>query len=73
MLHSVKSVCIRSYSGPYFRALALNTEKNTDQNNSESGHFLHSVWCVLVHFSDNLVGYGVYKSGGKGINLCHMT
>ena len=48
----VKSVlCIRSYSGPFFPAFGLNTEisphsvrmqENTDQNNSEYGHFLHS-------------------------------
>ena len=35
----VKSVLIRSYSGPYFPALGL----NTDQNNSEYGHILGSV------------------------------
>ena len=37
-LHCMKSVCIRSYSGPYFPAFGL----NTDQNNSEYGHFLRS-------------------------------
>ena len=35
----VKSVHIRSYSGPPFPAFGL----NTDQNNSEYGHFLRSV------------------------------
>ena len=35
----VKSVNIRNYSGPYYPAFGL----NTDQNNSEYGHFLHSV------------------------------
>ena len=34
-IHKIKSVCIRSYSGPYFPAFGL----NTDQNNSEYGHF----------------------------------
>ena len=34
--HCVKSVHIRSYSGPYFPAFGL----NTDQNTSEHGHFL---------------------------------
>ena len=34
--HCVKSVRIRSYSGPCFPAFGL----NTDQNNSEFGHFL---------------------------------
>ena len=34
----MKSVHIRSYSGPY----SVRMRKNTDQNNSEHGHFLHS-------------------------------
>ena len=38
--HSVKSVRIRSYSGPYSPAFGL----NTDQNNSEYRHFLRSVY-----------------------------
>ena len=33
-----KSVRIRSYSGPYFPAFGM----NTDRNNSEYGHLLHS-------------------------------
>ena len=37
--HSVKSVRIRSYSGPYFPAFIL----NTDQNNFEYGTFSRSV------------------------------
>ena len=36
--YGVKSVRIRSYSGPYFFAFGL----NTDQNNSEYGHFSRS-------------------------------
>ena len=55
--HFVKSARIRSYSGPYFPAFGLNTERysvslciqhsvrileNADQNNSEYGHFLRS-------------------------------
>ena len=36
ILHYAESVRIRSYSGPYFPAFGL----NTDQNNSEYGHFL---------------------------------
>ena len=49
----VKSVCIRSFPGPYFHASALNTRRispysvrmreNTDHKNSEYGHFLRSV------------------------------
>ena len=54
--HWVKSVHIRSYSGPHFLAFGLNTErysispysvqmrKNADQNNSKYGHFSRSVW-----------------------------
>ena len=37
-VHCMKSVRIRSYSGPYFPAFGL----NADQNNSEYGHFLRS-------------------------------
>ena len=43
--HCVKSVLIRSYSGPHFPAFGLNTVRmgeNADQNNSEYGHFLRS-------------------------------
>ena len=36
--HCVKSVGIRSFSGPYFPAFGL----NTNQKNSECGHFLPS-------------------------------
>ena len=36
--HCVKSVRIRSYSGPHFPAFGM----NTDQNNSKYEHFLRS-------------------------------
>ena len=36
--HCIKSVCIESYSGPYFPALGM----NTGQNNSGYGHFSSS-------------------------------
>ena len=36
--YCVKKIRIRSYSGPYFPGFGL----NTDQNNSEYGHFLRS-------------------------------
>ena len=52
MKDCMKRARIRSYSGPYFPVFGLNTErysvylciqsecwKNTDQNNSEYGHF----------------------------------
>ena len=45
----MKSVRIQSYSGPDFSTFGMNTERygvrmgeNTDQNNSEYGHFLRS-------------------------------
>ena len=50
-MHCAKSVHIQSYSGLSFPACGLNTERypysvrlweNTDQNNSEYGHFLRS-------------------------------
>ena len=55
--HCVKSVRIRSYSGPYFPAFGLNAERSpysvqmqekTDQNNSEYGHFSRSIWFYVV-------------------------
>ena len=47
-LHCVKSVRIRSYSGPHFCRIFAHSNagkcgKNTDQNNSEHGHFLRGV------------------------------
>ena len=53
--HCVKSVHIRSCSGPYFPAFGL----KTDQNNSEYGHFLRSADCstnlCLVHLTDKIL------------------
>ena len=50
LLHCVKSVCIRSYSGSHFPAFGLNipylsvfSPNAGDQNNSEYGHFSGSV------------------------------
>ena len=58
-VHCVKSICIRSYSGPFFSAFWLSTERyvaslriqsecweNTDQNNSEYRHFAQ--WLRLI-------------------------
>ena len=47
--HCMKSVHIRSYSSPYFPTRRLDTysvalRENTDQNNSDYGHFLRSTW-----------------------------
>ena len=43
--HCIKSVRIRSDSGPHFPTFGLNTDRmreNADQNISEYGHFLSS-------------------------------
>ena len=74
----VKSVSIRSYSGPYFPAFG----QNTDQNNSEYGHFLRSESCLefsahqyLYSLSDfelmsrrHLPGFTVIKSVENQVN-----
>ena len=39
LLHCVKRVCIRNFSGPYFPVFGL----NMDRNNSEYRHFSRSV------------------------------
>ena len=55
-LHCVKSVRIRSYSGPYFLAFGLNAEiysvrmrGNADQNNSEYVLFCHFTQQNLIY------------------------
>ena len=59
-VHCVKSVRIRSYSGLFFLAFGL----NTDQNNSEYGHFLRSdfkikpkgsAFAVNIRLGENLL------------------
>ena len=59
--HSVKSVGIRSYSGPHFAAFKLNTgnsikmQINADQNNYEYGHFSRSgILFVCLKFAQFL-------------------
>ena len=44
LTHCVKSVRIRSYSGPYFPTFGL----NADQNNIKYGHFLRSEYRVVI-------------------------
>ena len=63
--HSVKSVRIRNYYSLYFPAFGLNAEsispysirmrKNTDQNNSECGHFFRITYqaCKMELFCEN--------------------
>ena len=54
--HSLKSVRIRSYSGPHFFAFGLTILysvlmwENADQNNSECGHTVYAVWVVCVAY-----------------------
>ena len=78
--HCVKSVRIWSYSGLYFPAFGLNTvvrispysvqmRENTDQNNSEYGHFLRSEYkscslCtkILSHSDQKSLIYFLSKS-----------
>ena len=43
-LHCVKSVRMRSYSGPY----SVRMRENTDQNNSEYGHFSRSAGLYMI-------------------------
>ena len=61
VVHCVKSVHIRGYSGPHFPAFRLNTEilrispysvrmwENTDQNNCEYGPFLRGGCLFYSH------------------------
>ena len=60
IIHCVKSVRIRSYSGPHFPAFGLNApvrmRENANQNNSKYGHFLRSD-IVLKHLTVFLKGY----------------
>ena len=56
--HYVKSVRIRSYSGPYFPAFGLITERysvrmweNVEQNNSEYGHFTQGMSLNEMRFT----------------------
>ena len=60
--HCVEKFCIRIFSSPYFPAFGLYTERyksvqmqeNTDQKNSECGHFSrsekHHLGTPLKHF-----------------------
>ena len=45
--HYVKSVRIRSYSGPY----SAHMPKNTDQNNTEYGHISRRKWDFVLNKS----------------------
>ena len=55
--HYVKSIRNQSYSGPY----SVGMRENTDQNNSEYGHFLRSMrfWCIIVMPLKKCLNYDV--------------
>ena len=67
----MKSVRIWSFSGPYFPAIGLNTEslvrmrENTDQKNTDNGHFSHSAFdpfkalSILYHLKTRVFFQGV--------------
>ena len=85
--HCVKNVHIRSYSGPYFPAFGLNTERSpysvqvrekTDQTNSEYRHFSRSIWFYVVfrrHTMEHLlnISYGenIRKKYEELLSFCH--
>ena len=48
--HCVKSVRNRSYSGPSISPYSIRMRENTDQNNSEYGHFLRSMILPAILF-----------------------
>ena len=49
---------MQSYSGPYFLAFGL----NTDQNNSEYGHFLRSANTAVTGITETKLDNTVYDS-----------
>ena len=49
----MKSVHIQTYSGPHFSTFGL----NTDQNNSEYGHFLRSVLVGEYYSNEGTLNY----------------
>ena len=58
-VHCVKSVPIRSYSGPY----SVRMRGNTDQNNSEYWHFSRLIRFLLIEiFGDISVEYDMKLS-----------
>ena len=72
----MKSVRIRSYSGPHFPTFRLNTEKyqseckkNADQNISEYGHFLRSVLVGDQKLLQTTLGFKKRNTNGSLTNL----
>ena len=62
-IHCVKRVRIRSFSGPYFPAFG----PNTDQKNSEYGHFSRSDW--FLYFQNYQIG----SSAQTYLHLLHYS
>ena len=69
LLHCLKSVGIRSCSGPYFPAFGL----NTNQNNSEYGHFLRSVGHCINGKKERVPWPEIYQAYSFTLNcwLCY--
>ena len=60
--YCVKSVRIRSFAGPYFPVFGLNTERysvrmreNTDQKNSEYGHFSQILEEDILNYKNYII------------------
>ena len=70
----MKSVRIRSFSGPYFPAFALNTERygifpcsiqiweNIDQKNSEYGHLYAAAGTRTVVIMDTIIWHQLFAA-----------
>ena len=74
--YCVKSVRIRSYSGPHFSAFGLNTavqmQENEDQNNSQCVHNTYTVVLVLVvkdTHTENRGGSSLLNYGGPNSEI----
>ena len=77
----VKSVGIRSYSGPHFPTFGLNTERycispysirmweNADQNDFKYGYFLR---CVFLLFLSDFSGFKGYKPSVPYLVRCRL-
>ena len=80
--HCIKSVGIRSYSGPYFLVFfSVRMQENSDQNNSEYRHFLRSVMYYIVVMNKeqrwaqarplkNSCIYAVHKGSPFSTSIC---
>ena len=60
----MKSVCIRSFSGPY----SVRMRDNTDQKNSEYRHFSRNVPFIILSLGGIVTGAGDVTVGGAQID-----